>query len=314
MTLPEEGSANGKAVEIFFVDGNPEGMRTASVFNWTGKVLIAPRTQIDRVLKRPEAQFAGVYILFGDNDGAPCVYVGQSTDIDMRIRQHVNSKGWWETAVLVTSSVNKLNKAHVMYLEARLVEIVDTVGSVAREKGNTPKRPELSEAEINNMEVFLEYTLLVLPAMGIDYFIQRTRPLAKELDGSADNSNIQRFELLTPKNKISANARLENGEFIVEAGSRARSNWTSRQSDHTYARLHAFLMEKGKLEKRDDPDSLTGKPQIHVFKEDYVFQSPSAAAAVVNGRPANGRTEWKIRGQDTTYEQWERDQLDSLQI
>ena len=73
MTLPEEGSAIGKAVEIFFVDGKPEGMRTASVFNWTGKVLIAPRTQIDRVLKRPEAQYAGVYILFGDNDGAPCV-------------------------------------------------------------------------------------------------------------------------------------------------------------------------------------------------------------------------------------------------
>ena len=311
MTVQAEANTIGRAVEIFFVDGNPEGMRTASVFNWTGKVLIAPRTQIDRVLKRPEAQYAGVYILFGDNEGAECVYVGQSTDIDTRIRQHVNKKGWWETAVLVTTSANKLNKAHITYLEARLVELVDSVGSVARETGNTPKRPELSEAEENNMEVFLDYTLLVLPAIGIDYFVQKTRSRANELVESADNSYIQRFKLSTPKNKISAYARLEDGEFIVEAGSRARSTWTSPESEHTYSRLHTFLMQKGVLEKRDDPDSLTGKPQIHVFKEDYVFQSPSAAAAVINGRPANGRKDWKVTADGRTYEQWERDQLDA---
>ena len=30
-----------------------------------------------------------------------------------------------------------------------------------------------------------------------------------------------------------------------------------------------------------------------VFKKDYLFSSPSAAAAVVMGRSANGLTEWR---------------------
>ena len=32
-----------------------------------------------------------------------------------------------------------------------------------------------------------------------------------------------------------------------------------------------------------------------VFNEDYLFSSPSAAAAVVMGRSANGLTEWKLK-------------------
>ena len=46
-----------------------------------------------------------------------------------------------------------------------------------------------------------------------------------------------------------------------------------------------------------------------IFVESYAFKSPSAAAAVVNGRPANGTIEWKVQGQSKTYKQWEAEQL-----
>ena len=45
------------------------------------------------------------------------------------------------------------------------------------------------------------------------------------------------------------------------------------------------------------------------FADSYAFKSPSAAAAVVNGRSTNGTTAWKIQGQHTTYKQWEAAQL-----
>ena len=36
----------GRSLQLYFVDGRPDGMLTAEVFNWTGHVLMAPRTQI----------------------------------------------------------------------------------------------------------------------------------------------------------------------------------------------------------------------------------------------------------------------------
>ena len=32
----------GKSLELFFIDGRPDGMLTAEVFNWTGHVLMTP--------------------------------------------------------------------------------------------------------------------------------------------------------------------------------------------------------------------------------------------------------------------------------
>jgi hypothetical protein len=37
--------AGGRSLELYFIDGHPEGMLTAEVFNWTGHVLKFPRAQ-----------------------------------------------------------------------------------------------------------------------------------------------------------------------------------------------------------------------------------------------------------------------------
>ena len=55
-------SALGRSLELYYIDGRPDGMLTAELFNWTGHVLMAPRTQIATALKRPEAGYAGVYL------------------------------------------------------------------------------------------------------------------------------------------------------------------------------------------------------------------------------------------------------------
>lgn len=39
-------SVTGRSLDLFFVDGRPEGMLTAEVFHWTGHVLRFPRIQL----------------------------------------------------------------------------------------------------------------------------------------------------------------------------------------------------------------------------------------------------------------------------
>lgn len=64
----------GRSLELFFIDGKPDGMLTAVVpFQWTGHVLMTSRIQISEALKRKEAKRTGVYILLGENDDGPLV-------------------------------------------------------------------------------------------------------------------------------------------------------------------------------------------------------------------------------------------------
>lgn len=71
----------GRALELFFIDGKPDGMLTAKVFNWTGLVLMTPRTQIAEALARPEASYTGVYLLLGEQNGDELAYVSTQRNL-----------------------------------------------------------------------------------------------------------------------------------------------------------------------------------------------------------------------------------------
>lgn len=301
----------GRSLELYYIDGRPDGMVTAELFNWTGHVLLTPRTQIAAALRRSEAAYSGIYLLLGEKDGEPCAYIGESEDVGERIRQHDVRKDWWTQAVLVTASANKLNKAHVRYLEARLIGEARAIGRVPMDNATTPPRPSLSEADVAKMEAFLDNLLVVLPAVRVDMFIRRVRPAAVQTargilsDVSPEpvldrtGSAPLRFVLQTRKHALRASAVLRDGEFIVEQGSTARLSWVGFET-HNYAQLHGELLRSGIIIPQGDRC---------VFTQNYAFTSPSAAAAVVFGRSASGPAAWRIEGQDMTYKDWEMQQL-----
>lgn len=298
----------GQSLELFFIDGKPDGMLTAEVFNWTGHVLMTPRTQLSTALKRIEARFTGVYVLLGEDANGPLAYIGEGEDIGARIKSHDTVKDWWTTAVLITTASNNLNKAHVKYLESRLVEEARRIGKIALDNGNTPPRPSLSEAARANMENFLEYILMVLPALRIDSFLANTRPKARAtavpVDGDESDAALV-FTLRTPKHGIEATAVLENGEFVVQQGSKVSHHWKGKGSELTsYGKLFDELVKTSVLMEQGG---------FRVFSENYAFKSPSAAAAVVNGRPANGTIEWKL-ADGRTYKEWEAEKLEQEHI
>jgi hypothetical protein len=63
---------NGKTIRIFLADGEPTGILLAEASNWTGEVIVAPRSQLDQLSKREEVRRTGVYLLVGpDSDDCP---------------------------------------------------------------------------------------------------------------------------------------------------------------------------------------------------------------------------------------------------
>jgi hypothetical protein len=291
-------SANGRSLELYFVDGKPDGMLTAEVFNWTGHVLAAPRTQILEALSRDEAGRTGVYILLGERDGAPLAYIGEGEEVRERVRQHVKQKDWWNSAVLISSAADNLNKAHVKYLEARLIEIANSVGALL-DNANTPTRPKLTEAGCANMEGFLENLFIVLPAVRVDLFLNKRRfAQASSLGSTAITPPT--FEIVSSKHKLCATATLESGEFIVQKGSTVRNVWAGKTGNPSYQGLYDELHRTGALQANGDHSQ---------FVDSYAFNSPSAAAAVIFGRASNGRTAWKVVGEKRTYADWENDSV-----
>lgn len=330
----------GRSLELFFIDGKPDGMQTAEVFNWTGHVLMTPRTRLPAALQRREAQHSGVYILLGEDEksGDTTVYVGESENIAQRIRNHDTNKDWWTQAVLVSTAGDVLHKAHIKYLEARLIGLARRVGKALLDNGTAPEAGGLTEAAQVNMEVFLDTLLMVLPALRIDAFLEQTRSTRvvtpPVVSANADTTHVQadpaggaqvpqtstvadepvvtneenaqeeipEFEISVRSTGVAGRAMVLNGELVVLAGSKAPPEWIGTGASKTIssAKLYRQLTRSGVLELRDG---------MKVFTRNYAFKSPSAAASVVCGRSTNGAGEWKHVKTRKTYKQWEQEAL-----
>lgn len=188
----------GRSLELYFIDGKPDGMHTAEVFNWTGHVLMAPTTRLSAMLARKETNYTGVFILFGEQEGDPLAYIGEGEDISDRIKNHDANTDWWTQAVLVASTANYFHKAHVKCLEARLIEEARSIKRIGLENGTTPSRSSLPESSQFNMESFLDYLLKALPALRVDMFVRNTR-VAKAATPSAKPTTAIEFELNSAK-------------------------------------------------------------------------------------------------------------------
>lgn len=289
-------------LELFFIDGKPDGMLTAEVFGWTGHILVAPRTRLPNALKREESSYTGVYILLGENDDGSLAYIGEGESIAARIKSHDAKKDWWTRVVLITSAANNLHKAHAQYLESRLVQKGISAGNTKLENSTNPSLPSLSEAAQANMEAFITQLLMVLPAIRVDLFTSKAKPDKQpEKDQTQNVSESPVFELTLKKEGIIATAILEDGEFVVQKGSLARANYIGDRSEKSYYwKHHDKLVEQG---------ILVDQGKHKVFTASYGFPSTSAAGAVCNGRSTAGPIAWKVKGTKKTYKEWEAETL-----
>jgi len=85
----------GKTIRIFLADGEPTGVLLAEFSNWTGKVLVAPRSQFDQLGKRNEGRRTGVYLLVGpdpDDPSRALAYIGEGDNVLKRLLRHNKSE------------------------------------------------------------------------------------------------------------------------------------------------------------------------------------------------------------------------------
>lgn len=265
------------SLRIFVVDGDPDGLRVVERSNWIGRALMFPRALLPQVKLRDELKQTGVYLLIGpreDGEG-DLLYIGEGDPVRPRLENHYAQKDFWTRAVCFIAAPGQLNKAHVQFLEANLIRLAKTAKRVPLDNANQPLEPSLSEADRADMQVFLENMLGMLPVMGVQAFEQVVQAAV-----------IVAPSLMLKGKGITASGFEASQGFVVRAGSLAVGDTVPSMQQHVRSMydLRLELIGNGVLAR--DGDGFR-------FSQDYAFSSPSTAAAVILGRSANGRVEWK---------------------
>jgi len=272
-------------IKIFLAHGDPKRLRTAELSNWTGKAVAGPRSEFDSVLAREESHNSGVYFLTGvdPETGKSAVYIGEAESIKDRVKGHLD-KDFWNHIAFFTSKDENLTKAHIRYLEGRLIEQAKQAGR-AELKNSQGSGARLPESDREDMEIFLEKIHQLLPVLGVEVLVPTTisaesttelEPLSCEIKG------------------LKATGHLTPNGIVVLTGSQAVLN--ERPSSQKYP--WAFNMRQ----KLKEEGALAVKTDHLLFTQDVEFSSPSAAAAVIHGGHANGLISWKNKDGRTLKE------------
>lgn len=269
----------GASIRIYLADGTADGVWVVEKSNWTGKALAAPRSRYDELSARPDLSGSGVYVLVGPTEsGVPPtrVYIGETDDLRDRLKSHQRKKAFWTRAVIFTSKDENLNKAHIRYLEARLIGLAVAAQRAELENGNSGSLPALSEADTAEAEAFLREMLLIYPVLGISAFSQPD-------DGAGGGH--ERLRLQGPNAEAFGNEVADG--FVVYEGGLARKAVVPSVRPYDIE-FRDELVAKGIWVEHDE--------YSYRSTRDYVFSSPSQAAKAFLGRSANGRTEWRTEG------------------
>lgn len=264
--------AFGKTIKIFLIDGDPNGRMSCELSNWTGKAYKIPRIKIKDCIDRKDLMSTGIYLLLGKNaDNKDLVYIGEAENVFTRLNQHLSSKDFWNEAIVFTSKDENLNKAHIKYLENRLHETAIKTKRYFLENSCIPTQSSISESDRAEMEEFLNYIFLLVNTLGHKVFEDK-----REQSNSAKEKELL---YISATRGCEAIGEQTSEGFLVLKGSKMADSHTPSLSG-TLKNLREELVRKGTISNYE-------------FMEDFIFSSPSYAAAVVMGRSANGLTEWK---------------------
>lgn len=266
------------------IDGTEYGPRFSEIGNWVGKAVYSPRATVNKIMNRDEFDNPGIYCLKGDpTDEAfnERIYIGEAENIRVRLKQHLSDPNKdFKELIFFISKDELLTKTQIRYLESRMVQIAINAKTAQIDNGNSPSLPTLHEADISDMEYFLEQMKLILPVMGFNFLISSTASNTKEASESKDNAVHSTYFIKTKTFK--ATMQETDQGYIVLKGSEAKKE-LSPSCTETYRNMRRKLLETNIMVEKND--------QL-IFAEDAVFNSPSAASNMVLGRNSNGFTEW----------------------
>lgn len=262
-----------QTIQIFLPDGNATSIKIADLTNRLITAISIPRNKLIESGKRAEIKKYGIYFLFGINEdkAKPIAYIGETDDCFERLKTHNKNKDFWNYAVAITSKSDTFTKSHIKFLEHICIKNAKEIGRYDLDNLNTPTKEHISESLEADLLDNFETLKILLSTLGF--------PIFEEIINKESNR-----EILYCKGKDAlAMGELTDDGFVVLKGSTANLSETKTAGNWVI----------GMRKKLKDDRIIIHDKNIYTFQENFIFTSPSGAAAAVLGRRANGWTEWK---------------------
>jgi hypothetical protein len=175
---------------IEFLEDAANGLRLITQSNWAVECLLSSRLQLESTLEnnlgRKWFDVPGVYLLAGpvakeaevDRLRDDKLYVGQADSVADRLDSHLRNenKKWWRTVlVLRRTDTRPLNISQCRFMESRLYSLALSAGNCELDNRVAPQPAFLSPTEQSSTEVFLDQALVIVSALGFDYFRAASR-------------------------------------------------------------------------------------------------------------------------------------------
>jgi hypothetical protein len=271
----------GTTIQVFLPDGNPRSLKIAEITSRTVQAVLIPRAKVDDAAQRPELKNVGIYFLVGasDEDSKPMLYVGEAEECLVRLKQQNKSKDFWNTAIVVVSKTQHFTKTHIKFLESYCHNEAEKAGRFKLANASVPTKSYVSEPmEADLIDNFNTIKILVA-TLGYPIFDEIKKPQKKDI-------------LYCKGKEAKAEGEYTEDGLIVFSGSTC--NLEEVQSAGPYVKSYRDQLIKDGVLKKDG--------NVYKFTEDYIFSSPSTAAAVILARTANGWREWKYKDGKTLDE------------
>jgi hypothetical protein len=265
------------AFSIFWADGTADGLWVAEKVGWTGLALVSAKSTWAK--SRADAGFdrPGVYVLVSSSpEFEEEVYVGEADVLRTRLNNHYANREW-ARVVAFTTKDGSLNKAHVKYLESRLMGIAKSTGRAHILNDHPSNLPQLGVVETANVENFLTEMLPLYRLLGVSAFT----PVIQTLPVPGPGVAVSPVVYIKSGVVKARGQEVSDGFAVFEATGALEP---SKGLSAAFVRLRKHLLDTGVLVVDGDRVRLT---------KAHVFASPSAAGSVLRGYNVNGRVDWK---------------------
>lgn len=273
---------HGKSINLFLMDGTPDGRIKCSIPNWTGVAYKVSRTALDLCKSRDDFKHSGIYFLFGQSEmDKPLAYIGQADvrknggGILQRLLEHDRNpaKDYWTEAIIFTTTTNTFGPTEISYLEHRFYSIARDAHRYDVRNDNTPSVGNVTEEKESELEEYIDYARMILGALGHKVLEPVVNREAPGIGASvADTEPTLYFK----HKKIKASGKRTSDGFVVLKDSQIS------------ATIHKSAPRGVGKSREKYGESIVD----WVTVDDLLFSSPSAAADFVGGASLSGNEMW----------------------
>ena len=268
---------------IKMLDGDATGSLIITIPTWDGTLYRVRRDDLNLFKSDPMLKQCGIYLLFGEKDGKPVVYIGQANarkngkGVLGRVIEHRKpAEEYWDEAFMVVSKTDTISATELNYLEnqccnkalaSKQYEVVNAVD---------PSTGHYSDMVEAVMDVFIDGLSSILSLLQYNVFMPPKTKKSQVKYNDADKLYIKRSN--DPARIVDAVCVRTEDSYILLKGSIVAltpTNSCQKYIKDSRARNANKIDASGKV------------------LEDISFDKPSGASSFALFASSNGNREWK---------------------